>query len=84
MKRASTQMMTVNMFRTINNNVGFNRLTGIIEMSNLLQFIANDDRPLYVDIVKFVFQYFDDKPMNETKLNRFRALLTYYLCKVGF
>lgn len=84
MKKARVKMMTLNIFTTVNNNVSFDRTTGMIEMSNLLQFIANDDRPLYADVVKFVYQLFDNRPMNDTRLNRFKGLLIYYLCRVGF
>lgn len=84
MKKARVKMMTLNIFTTVNNNVSFDRTTGMIEMSNLLQFIANDDRPLYADVVKFVYQLFEDRPMNDTRLNRFKGLLIYYLCRVGF
>lgn len=84
MKKARVKMMTLNIFTTVNNNISFDRTTGMIEMSNLLQFIANDDRPLYADVVKFVYQLFDNRPMNDTRLNRFKGLLIYYLCRVGF
>ena len=82
-RKAKTQMMTLNIFEEVQGNVGL-LPNGIIDVQGLLQFISNDDRPLFADVCKFLYQYYEGLPMNTRKLNQFRGLLTYYLCKVGF
>ena len=83
MRQARVQMMTDNIFRAVNDNVTF-RANGMLDVERLLQFIANDDRPLFADVCKFTYQFYADKPMNGWRLSQFKGLLTYFLCRAGF
>jgi hypothetical protein len=82
-RKSKTRMLTMNIFDTVNSNVSFHQ-DGMIDVEPLLQYITNDDRPLFADVCKFVYQFFEDKPMNDIVFNRFKGLLIYYLCRVGF
>jgi hypothetical protein len=84
MKRARLNMMTDNIFRTIDRCVIYDQQSGLIDVQMLLMYIANDDRQLFSDIANFIYPLFHEKLMNDTKMKRFKALLTYYLCKSGF
>jgi len=81
-KKAKTQMMTTNIFRAVSELVHFDG--SIIHVNELLQFVTIDDRPLFADICKFTYQFYEGKPMNDWRLSQFKGLLTYYLCRVGF
>ena len=83
MKNPRVQFMHDNIFRCVNELVSFHE-NGIIDVQELLQFIANDDRDLFSDVCKFVYQFYAGKPMNSWRLSQFKSLLTYYLCRTGF
>lgn len=82
-KKARVQMLTDNIFRAVNDNVFFHT-NGMIDVQGLLKFVTNDDRNLFSDVCKFVYQLYADKPMNNWRLSQFKGLLTYYLCCAGF
>jgi len=82
-KKASIQMMTTSIFDVVHTHVIMHP-EGYYDTSGLKQFIAVDDRPLATDVITFVYEFFQDKPLSIRVFNKFKALLTFYLCKVGF
>lgn len=83
MKKASIQMMTMSIFDVVQTEV-FMHPDGVFDVSGLLKYVANDDRQLFADVCTFCYEFFQGKPGSIQVLNRFKGMLTYFLCKVGF
>jgi len=82
-KQATHKMFTTNIFDVVQTHVAYNHLDQI-DVSQMLHYIAADDRTLFSDITMFVYQFFHEKPKSTLVLNRFKGLFVYYLCKAGF
>lgn len=82
-RRARVQMMTTNIFEAVHVEV-FLTPNGMFDVQGLLKFVANDDRPLFRDVCTFCYEYFQGQAATGQVLTRFKGLLTYFLCKVGF
>lgn len=82
-KKATYKIMTYSIFDAVQLYVFYNP-NDEIDVSGLVRFISSDDRGLFSDVVKFVYQFFHEKGKTMLLLNRFKGLLVYYLCKVGF
>jgi len=82
-KKASHKMFTTNIFDQVQILVYYNAADQI-DVHELLNFVAADDRGLFSDVCKFVYQFFHEKGKTDLVLSRFKGLLVYYLCKVGF
>lgn len=78
------QMLTTALYDTIDQCVFFDVQSKQYDVSQLAQYVPKEDRPLYKDVVKHTFAYFQDKPATDRFLQMFKAMLTRYLIRAGF